>query len=286
VPERRGEKPVDSLKERVVLQETQIKELKKQLDIMQAAEKAVGPVDAPHDRPRKAKSLVPKPKPSDTVMHADDNTVFRREFDKQALPIKLGDPLKPMFELTQKPEDMKRRAGRHVVWVLPKGFNVTHLDIDYYLPIFLSGLVEIEEPYGSLAEQTCRDVIRIGGAEGRLFTAMDKCIAPIKAALRHKSPVVVQRGLCVLEQLMTCDMAPKQDDRLSLAEFFVSFLPLILPILSITRNLMGASSEADRMETAEKIVETLSLIVRESGREEARRQIKQQFPDVALPPAS
>lgn len=44
------------------------------------------------------------------------------------------------------------QVRQHLVWELPEGISLAQLDLRYYLPLFLSGLVETEPPLDFIAQ--------------------------------------------------------------------------------------------------------------------------------------
>lgn len=69
-------------------------------------------------------------------------------------------------------------AVRKIKWWM----DMDQLGYKYYLPIFLEGLRETQEPYKFLAEQGCIGMIKRG--KGRMKDVLHDIIFPIKSNSR------------------------------------------------------------------------------------------------------
>merc|ERR1712230_3599 len=72
------------------------------------------------------------------------NTEFRRFYERGDLPIQID----------------HRGVRNALMWKV----DIDQLDYHHYLPIFMTGLREIEQPYGFIALQGCKDMINQSGA--------------------------------------------------------------------------------------------------------------------------
>merc|ERR1711998_58381 len=110
-------------------------------------------------------------------MGEEEKSDLRLEFERGQVPVVLGRPEQKeerwnvetrMGEKLMPP----KKLGKHIVWALPKGFQLRHLDFGYYLPLFLSGICETEDPLSLIAEQGASQLIDYGGRHLRLFTVL------------------------------------------------------------------------------------------------------------------
>jgi len=205
-------------------------------------------------------------------------TRFRVELEKKRLPIAEGDPSTPLEKWTGRSQDERRKVGKHVVWTLPHGFTLRDLDFHYYLPVLLTGLAETAEPYTFLAEMAVRDLISFGGKHCRLLTVVDKCVLPLKACIASSNPAVVQRGLKTLQHLMICDLEYSGDAQVTVGLSMRRHFRLLLPVLSVTRNVMTSKNTPQTLEAAAQVVNTLEVLEQHGGIG-VTREIKLNFPD-------
>lgn len=67
--------------------------------------------------------------------------------------------------------------GNKINWKVP----IDQLDYHHYLPLFFSGLSEVEEPYAFLARQGVQDMLAQG--KGKVVQVVPQLILPIKSSL-------------------------------------------------------------------------------------------------------
>ena len=65
--------------------------------------------------------------------------------------------------------------GNKINWKVP----IDQLDYHHYLPLFFSGLSEVEEPYAFLARQGVQDMLAQG--KGKVVQVVPQLILPIKS---------------------------------------------------------------------------------------------------------
>ena len=166
------------------------------------------------------------------------NTDFRRFYERGDLPIRA----------------VHVSAGIRVGWKVR--LNSALLDYQFYLPVFFTGLREVEEPYQSLALYGTQDLLR--ERSDRILPVIPQLILPIKDALETRDPVVIRRILLVLQDLTrSTPMA---------GEALVPYYRQILPILNMfkdkNRNLGDQMDFGQRRQDClgDLIQETLELL--------------------------
>jgi hypothetical protein len=131
------------------------------------------------------------------------NTYFRKLFERGDLPIRVK----------------HTSAGIRAEWLKP----IDKLDLHEFLPVFMSGMREIEEPYMSLAQHGTQDLLDTGG--DRVLPVVPQLIEPMREALVTRDPEIVSRVLAILQKLATCGEL--------VGEALVPFFRRLLPVLSI-----------------------------------------------------
>lgn len=105
------------------------------------------------------------------------------------------------------------RPNRAIKWLAPIG----QLDFTYYLPLFLEGLRERQEPYELVAQQGIMNMIRHGGTQhedssGQILACLQEdqimnIVQPIKDNLYTRVPTTMKATLLVLKELVSsCPM--------------------------------------------------------------------------------
>ncbi len=102
--------------------------------------------------------------------------------------------------------------------------DLSTLDYHHYLPIFVSGLREVEEPFRFIAEEGSMDLIRAGG-ERKVLPVVPQLILPMKDGFATRDERVVLRSLRVLAAL--ADLGP------SVGAALVPFYRQLLPPISV-----------------------------------------------------
>jgi hypothetical protein len=101
------------------------------------------------------------------------------------------------------------------------------LDYSYYLPIFVEGIREKEDPHRFLAIQGVLDLIDAGRPD-QVVPVIPQLIIPLKTALNTRDRDVMCVALKVIQHLVTvCDGA---------ADALVRYFRQLLPIFNIFRN--------------------------------------------------
>ena len=113
-----------------------------------------------------------------------------------------------------------RINGSKLAWRV----DLSTLDYHHYLPIFVSGLREVEEPFRFIAEEGSMDLIRAGG-ERKVLPVVPQLILPMKDGFATRDERVVLRSLRVLAAL--ADLGP------SVGAALVPFYRQLLPPISV-----------------------------------------------------
>lgn len=114
--------------------------------------------------------------------------IFRRLYDLGELPMRI----------------VYSGRLRRVGWLVE---DILSLDLQYYLPIFVSAFREPDEPLGFLALEASLDIIQVAGENGRVLTLGPLIGGKLKLALRSKAKEASKRALIFLEAFATCDAA-------------------------------------------------------------------------------
>lgn len=148
-------------------------------------------------------------------------------------------------------------AIRKLKWLV----DPTAIDLGRYLPLFLLGLTETQEPFVFLGEETSLQSIANNG--DKLADILPDLVLPIKAALDSSNPTVVVRGLRVLQAMLRVNK--------KLAEALVPFYKNLLPAFnrSVHRNLHLSDqtefSQQKRTNVSDLMIETLGLLEAHGG---------------------
>jgi len=155
-----------------------------------------------------AKPAILAPKAGAVKRRPIPSSEFRRFYDRGDLPIQIehGSPNK-------------------IAWKI----EVNKLDYHHYLPIFMEGIREKQDPYRFLAVQGVFDLLQNGQA--KVLPVIPQLIIPIKTALNTRDAEVIATTLHILQQLVTCSD--------TIGEALVPYYRQILPIMNLfkTKNL-------------------------------------------------
>merc|ERR1719408_299478 len=105
---------------------------------------------------------------------------FRRFYDRGDLPVQL------QHTATQ----------NRITWKV----DIEKLDFHHYLPIFIDGLREKEDPYRFLAVEGTHNMLDRGG--NKILPVVPQLIIPLKIALNTRDPEVIATVLKVLQKLV------------------------------------------------------------------------------------
>jgi len=176
------------------------------------------------------------------------NSELRRFYERGDLPIQLD----------------HQGVKNQLLWKV----DIDQLDFHHYLPIYFSGLREVEEPYQTIATKGCEDMVNQGG-EGKILPVIPQLIIPLKTALNTREPLVIVK-VCNMLQLML--QAGNQGSGESLiGQALVPYYRQLLPILNIFLNNNtnagdGIQYNQQRGENlGDKIQDTLELLEIKGG---------------------
>eukprot|EP00418_Pyrodinium_bahamense_P007462 CAMPEP_0179024710 /NCGR_PEP_ID=MMETSP0796-20121207/7592_1 /TAXON_ID=73915 /ORGANISM="Pyrodinium bahamense, Strain pbaha01" /LENGTH=303 /DNA_ID=CAMNT_0020720673 /DNA_START=71 /DNA_END=982 /DNA_ORIENTATION=- len=193
------------------------------------------------------------PRAGATAPRAVPKSEFRRFYDRGDLPIQI----------------FHGAVGGKIAWKV----DVDKLDYHHYLPIFLDGIREKEEPYRFLAVQGVYDMLEKGGS--KVLPVVPQLIIPIKTALNTRDPEIISTTLKILQSLvLSGDM---------IGEALVPYYRQILPVFNIFKNKnhnLGDGmdfSQRKRQNLGDLIEETLQLFEIHGG-EDAFINIKYMIP--------
>lgn len=148
--------------------------------------------------PPRAGASRPRPNPP--------NTELRRAYERSDLPLIVA------------------AGSKHaLVWKVP----VASLDFHHYLPVFASGLREVEEPYRFIAEAGF-DALLAGGGEDKVLPVIPQLIVPLKDALATRDERVVVRTMKAVAAL--AKLGPRAGAAL------VPYYRQLLPVASLMGN--------------------------------------------------
>jgi len=164
---------------------------------------------------------------------------------------------------------MAHSGNGKIVWKV----DVEKLDYHHYLPIFMDGAREQEDPYRYLAVQCTYDMLERGGS--KILPVVPQLIVPMKTALNTRNPVIICTMLKILQALVVSGPM--------VGEALVPYYRQLLPIMSIFKSdNLNIGDKLDyrqrkRMNLGELIDETLTLLEHHGG-EDAFINIKYMIP--------
>lgn len=109
--------------------------------------------------------------------------------------------------------------------------DIDKLDFHHYLPIFFSGLREVEYPYSMLSLVGTMELITHG--RSKILPVIPQLIIPVTQALNTRDPEVIVKVLKVL-QILVEQKDPSSDNLIGQA--LVPYYRQILPVLNIFKN--------------------------------------------------
>lgn len=154
-------------------------------------------------KPPVSGALAPRPNPP--------NTELRRYYERSDLPIVI-----------------LQGARNKLQWKV----DIQRLDFHHYLPVFFSGLREVEEPYRFVAEEGVYDLLQHGG-EAKVLPVIPQLILSIKEALNTRDHQVMIRTLRVLQALL--DLG--DGIGIALVPYYRQLLPIMNVFINHTVNL-------------------------------------------------
>jgi len=192
-------------------------------------------------------------KAGSTVRRAVAASELRRTYDRGDLPLQI----------------FHGAVGGKLAWKV----DIAKIDYHYYLPLFMDGIREKEDPYRFIAIQGTYDLLDHGGV--KVLPVIPQLIVPLKTALNTRDPEIIATTLKVLQALVLAgDMH---------GQALVPYYRQLLPVFNIYRgnnsNLGDAMdfSQRKRNNLGALINDTLELLERHGG-EDAFVNIKYMIP--------
>ena len=131
----------------------------------------------------------------------------------------------------------------------------------HVLPVFVTGLREVEEPYQSLALDGTEKLLK--EHKGKVLKVVPRLIQPMREALVTRDPKIICKVLIILQRLVTCDDL--------VGEALVPFYRQLLPTLNVfkaKRVSLGDKidyGQRHRTNIGELVQETLEVLERHGG---------------------
>jgi len=178
---------------------------------------------------------------------------FRRFYDRGDLPVNL------QHSATQ----------NRIAWKV----EIEKLDYHHYLPIFVDGLREKEDPYRFLAVEGVHNMLEKGGS--KILPVVPQLIIPFKKALNTRDAEVIVTTLKVLQALvLSAEMV---------GEALVPYYRQLLPVFNIFKS--HTPSTGDQIDYGQRKRKTLGELIDETleifethGGEDAFINIKYMIP--------
>jgi len=160
-------------------------------------------------------------------------------------------------------------AQRTLKWLAdPKTIDLAH-----FLPLFIEGLVETEEPFTFIAEKSSLQAISAN--PDKLVEVLPEIILPLKRALDSRNHPIVVRAIKVLQAILSAKLEIAE----SLVPYYKNLLPCFSKHFNENKNLGHhiEYSQKDRENIGDLIMETLALLEAHGG-SEAFAHIKYMIP--------
>jgi len=146
------------------------------------------------------------------VRNNPPNTDLRRAYERGDLPCII----------------QQSGAKRTLTWKLEDN-NLRNLDFKHYLPLFVSGLREQEQPLPLLASQGIVDLVT--AAPEKVANVVPLLIIPFRHALNTRIPEVLTRTVEAMKAIATCDI--KLSSGPMAAKAMVPYFRQLLAIINI-----------------------------------------------------
>jgi hypothetical protein len=180
-------------------------------------------------------------------------TSFRKFYDHGDLPLQV----------------FHGAVGGKIAWKV----DIEKLDYHHYLPIFMDGCREKEDPYRFLAVQGMFDMLEKGGP--KILPVVPQLIIPMKTALNTRDPPVMCTMLKILQTLVRSgDMIGE-----ALVPYYRQLLPMFNVYKNSTKNIGDKIDYAQRkkLSVGDLVNETLEMLEQHGG-EDAFINIKYMIP--------
>jgi Parkin co-regulated protein len=162
------------------------------------------------------------------------NTDFRKFYERGVVPVCVA----------------HTSAGIRAHWKSAPGT----LDYHFFLPVFMSGLREVEEPFLSLGLHGTLDLVT--AAPDKVQRVVPQLAVPVHQALTTRDPAIVRRVLLVLQTMVKAGAAH------GVGEALVPYFRQILPILNIFKE--RNESTGDGIVYGQRKVECLGDLINET----------------------
>ena len=129
-------------------------------------------------------------------------------------------PCSRSYERNDIPCSIVHSSPRALKWKA----DVSTMDLHHYLPIFFSGLREVEEPFRFVSEQGITDLLR-NSKEESVLPVVPQLILPMKDAMATRDERIILKSLRVIQLLV--DVGP------SVGAALVPYYRQLLPVLNI-----------------------------------------------------
>ncbi|RLN97029.1 hypothetical protein BBJ28_00014328 [Nothophytophthora sp. Chile5] len=148
-------------------------------------------------------------------------------------------------------------AVRKLQWQV----ELSLLDFSHYLPVFMEGLRELEEPYHFLALNGTLDLLEKGGS--RVLPCLPQLVPPMKANLTTRSQTVLCLQMKVLQRLVLC--CPYAGE--ALVPYYRQLLSIFNLFIAKRVNCGDAIDYAQRRQenVGDLILETLNVLEQHGG---------------------
>ena len=139
--------------------------------------------------------------------------------------------------------------------------ELTSLDYMHYLPLFISGLREVEEPFRFISEEGSLDLVAAGG-ESKVLPVIASIVIPLKNAFVTRDEGVLVRSLRVLSAIAS--ISPRVGA--ALVPYYRQLLPALNAFMGSGKNLGDGIDYGQRFGSiGDRITECLQTLERNGG---------------------
>jgi len=190
----------------------------------------------------KMKPVPPKAGIFDPVPRKSTGTIFQKFYDRGDIPIAV---------------DFSSGAHRRITWKI----DLEKIDYHIFLPVFIEGLRETQEPYKFLASKGTDELLEKVGS--KIVPIVPRLIMPLKNALATKDPAILCVTFKKIQKLVEC--CP--DVGVALVPYFRQLLPVFNIFKNKNFNIGDKIeySQRKRENIGDLIQETLELLERNGG---------------------
>lgn len=176
---------------------------------------------------------------------------------KAARPNPPNTELRRVYERSDLPLVIIQGARCKLQWKV----EIPRLDFHHYLPLFFTGLREVEEPFRFIAEEGTYDLMKYGG-EAKVLPVVPQLIMPLKEAMNTRDERIMIRALRVLQAMINLG----DHIGVALVPYYRQLLPIMNVYVNATANLGDKIDYHQRFgRVGELIRETLELMELRGG---------------------